>query len=121
MPLSLLAEDIYNVLRELVPVPAHKDPRITYGDLIAKLSPSHQLTDARDPRLAAALGDLVRLCKENGWPLISALVVRADTQRPGSGYYEVASPPGGDALELEIEWAAELMRVKQHVYPVDRR
>jgi hypothetical protein len=115
--LSTLAEDIYNVLRTRVPARAHQDARITYSELLAQLPSSHGLVDGRDPRLAMALGDLVRFCQSKNWPLISALVVRADTRQPGAGYYDVAPPNGGD---VEIEWAKELERVKQQLYPVNR-
>jgi hypothetical protein len=118
--LTLLAEDIYNLLRERVPAPTHRDACITYSDLVGQLDKSHGILDGRDPRLAQALGDLVRLCQQRGWPLISALVVRADSRRPGAGYYDVASSDERDPDKREIEWARALERVKQHVYPIDR-
>jgi hypothetical protein len=118
--LTSLAEDIYNLLRERVPAPAHRDPCITYSELVGLLSPNHKIVDGRDPRLAQALGDLVRLCQQKGWPLVSALVVRADSRRPGAGYHDVACPDEHDEAKQEIGWANELARVKQYVYPIDR-
>lgn len=119
--LSTLAEDIYMNLRERVPQPRHKNPTVTYSVLVAQLRvKGHDLADGRDPRLATALGDLVRLCRTKGWPAISALVVRADTGEPGSGYYDVAHPDEADPDKLRILWANELDAVKTTVYPINR-
>lgn len=118
--LTTLAEDIYMVLRERVPAHAATDPTITYAKLIDLLPSTHKLSDPRDHRLAQALGELVRLCQDNRWPLVSALVVRTDSGMPGSGFYAIAYPGEDDEAKLQIAWAEELQRVKAMVYPIDR-
>lgn len=116
--LTALAAAIFAVLRNRVPSPAGQ---ITYDDLVHRLGalpPPNAGLSARDPRLDAALGELVRACRANNLPAISALVVRADTGQPGVGYYPVADPAtaNDDALRT-IAWGNEMLLVRATNYP----
>jgi hypothetical protein len=119
MPLSVLALAIYEILRALVPDP---QAEITYQELVNRLGPLPSPNDNlhwRDPRLDAALGELVAACRERGLPAISALVVRAIERNPGHMYYPVAHPVEDAQGELaaEIAWGNEIQRVRQTTYP----
>lgn len=58
------------------------NPVITYGELASKISP-----DFNPQNLSEPLGNISDVCKENGLPLISGVVVNKDTGLPGEGFY----------------------------------
>lgn len=58
------------------------NPIITYGELASKISPNFNPQNLSEP-----LGNISDLCKENGFPLISGVVVNKDTGLPGEGFY----------------------------------
>lgn len=57
-------------------------PEITYGELASKIS-----ADFNPRNLNAYLGNISDVCKENGLPLISSIVVNKNTGLPGEGFY----------------------------------
>lgn len=59
------------------------DPVITYGELALKIDP-----DYNPQNLGRYLGNLSEVCKENGLPLISGIVVNKDTGLPGDKFYD---------------------------------
>ncbi len=61
----------------------------------------------RDPRLHAALGEVAQACRHRGLPCLPAIVWRADTNRPGVGYYAVAHPRAHSATARELAWQRE--------------
>ena len=112
MPLSKLAQAIYDDLR------TNKSP-VQYRPLVQRLPALSQPfanLHWQDPRLYAALSELVTGCRLAGRPAISALVVN-DSGEPGAGYFSVAHPDAGDRERRTIAHHDELTRVMAHVYP----
>jgi hypothetical protein len=115
--MSPLARMMYEVLRRRVGEMA--DPRITYSELAEQLCANEAFDGLhrRSPELYAALREVGAECRRLGLPPLPALVVRADTRRPGSAYYAgkcSGTRPRGDAVEA---WRRDLEAVKQAVYP----
>lgn len=59
------------------------DPVITYGELAKKID-----SDFNPHNLGRYLGNISDVCKENGLPLISGIVVNKDSGLPGEGFYD---------------------------------
>src|SRR5262249_51157622 len=85
--MSPLAIAVYEILRLRV---GRAEPRITYSELGARLrdqSAAFEHIFHRSPELYAALREVGRECRRLRLPPLPALVVRADTRRPGEAYY----------------------------------
>src|ERR1051325_4213287 len=85
--MSPLAEAIYEILRRRI---GCADPRITYKELATALrdfDEAFEYANHRNPQLYTALGEIGRECRRLRLPPMPALVVRADTRRPGEAYY----------------------------------
>ena len=85
--MSPLAEAIYEILRRRI---GRDDPRITYKELAAELrdfSDEFEYAHQRNPQLYVALGEVGQECRLKRLPPMPALVVRADTRRPGEAYF----------------------------------
>jgi hypothetical protein len=108
-----LAHQVYRLLLRQA---RKRSPSLTYVQLAARLSrPIHP----RSPRLHAALGEVSLACRHGQLACLPALVWRADTRRPSSGYYKVAHPRAHtDAARLGA-WQREHDRVVREVgrYP----
>jgi hypothetical protein len=119
MPLSELARAIYGVLRTRVPSP---HPEITYKQLVTTLPPlgkPFENVGFHDPRLDQALADTVHACRAAGLPALSAIVVNAETRRPGKRHYAEAHSRVTGEIEKEVEWAKEFERAKGTTYPAE--
>jgi hypothetical protein len=115
--MSPLALAVYELLRSRSGL---RDPRITYGQLAARLrevSEDFEYITHRSRQLYAALGEVADECRRLGLPSLAALVVRADSRRPGDAYYVGMSPELRFRGELIAEWLRDLAAVKQAVYP----
>src|SRR5262249_54591411 len=64
--------------------------------------------------LYAALGEVGKECRRLKLPPLPALVVRADTMRPGAAYYGGGSPIRGEQISA---WRRDLEAVKRVRYP----
>lgn len=72
-----------------------ENPDITYGELAKGVG------DELTPRtIEPFLGNISKVCEENGFPLISAIVVKSDSRIPGDGFFK--SFFGKCDLEFEI-------------------
>jgi hypothetical protein len=118
--MSPLAKAVYGILRRRT---SQEDPRITYAELARELrerSEEFETVTHRSQQLYAALVEVGAECRRLQLPLLPALVVRADTRRPGDAYYE-----SNDGLVYKGEkvaaWRRELEAVKQTRYPARRR
>jgi len=117
--MSPLAEAVYEILRRRAALP---EPRITYRELAAQLrdlSDDFAHITHRSRELYASLWEVGGECRRLGLPALPALVVRADTGRPGDAYYE-----GSTAVfkgERVAEWRRELEAVRQARYPARKR
>jgi hypothetical protein len=113
--MSPLAEAVYGFLRVR---PVLAEPRITYAELARMLrdvSEQFETISHRSRELYAALDEVGRACRRLKLPPLPALVVRADTKRPGAAYYgERTTVNRGDAIAA---WRQDLEAVKGTVYP----
>lgn len=114
--MSPLAEAVYDLLRRR---PALAEPRITYGELARRLRQRAAFAHLghRSRELYAALAEVGRACRRLGLPPLPALVVRADTRRPGAAYYTGRCAGGVSAANPVAAWWDDLERVKQSRYP----
>jgi hypothetical protein len=114
-PLSALARAVYHVLRKRVGL---SDPRITYKELACVLRDTdtafEHLTH-RSQELYAVLWEVGDLCRHLGLPPLPALVVRADTRRPGDAYFTGGAP--AHRGERTAAWQRDLDAVCQAAYP----
>lgn len=115
--MSPLAAAIYEILRQRTTLP---DPRITYAELAGQLrDTSEDLFDVhhRDRRLYAALTEVGRECRRLRLPPLPALVVRADTRRPGAAYYEGKCTGVVSRGDRIAAWRRDLEAVRGAIYP----
>jgi hypothetical protein len=114
---SPLAAAVYEILRRQVPSP---EPRITYAELAARLratSGEFGHITHRSRELYTALADVGRECRRLGLPPLPALVVRADTRRPGAAYYTGRCAGTGAPANPVAAWYRDLEMVKTATYP----
>jgi hypothetical protein len=114
---SPLAEATYGILRLRL---ALADPRLTYAELARQLRDTSEAFESmthRSRELYAALVEVGQACRRLGLPPLPALVVRADTRRPGAAYYEARSPGVASKGERVAAWRADLEAVKRAAYP----
>jgi hypothetical protein len=69
--------------------------------------------------LVPALRALSEEEDDAGRGLLTAVVVRSDTGRPGSGWFELAAEHGRDVDDVEAAWQAERLRLR-HLHGRDR-
>lgn len=115
--MSPLAAIIYNILRRRVPL---EDPRITYAELAEQVRDADEEFEYlhhRNRQLYAALSEVGQECRRLKLPPLPALVVRADTKRPGAAYYE--GKCGGTVYPDDriAAWRRDLEAVKLSIYP----
>jgi hypothetical protein len=114
---SPLAEAVYVILRHQA---AQAEPRISYAELAAQLrecSDDFWNITHRSQTLYKALCEIGDECRRLELPCLAALVVRADTRRPGDAYYEGTCPGTAYRGEKISAWRRELEAVKQSSYP----
>jgi hypothetical protein len=114
---SPLAKAVYALLRLRT---AQPEPRITYSQLSEQLRDRDEAFDhinRRSRELYAALVEVGEECRRLKLPPLPALVVRADTRRPGAAYF-VGGCSGlvyrGDKIAA---WREEVEAVKRTRYP----
>jgi len=119
--MSPLAEAIYDILRRRT---TKADPRITYAELAEALrdvAAQFEHMHHRNRELYVALGEVGNACGRLGLPPLPALVVRADSRRPGDAYYTGKCSRlvyRGDRIAA---WRDDLEAVKQARYPAIHR
>lgn len=70
---------------------------IYYGEL------AKQMTTPVEPiNLNAPLGHISNACKENGLPLLSAIVINKESEMPGDGFFRYFYPQAKEDEWLEI-------------------
>jgi hypothetical protein len=113
--LSPLARAVYRILRQRVGL---TDPRITYKELACLLRDGDDAFEHlthRSRELYAVLWEVGDACRHLGLPPLPALVVRADTRRPGDAYF--AGGPFAHRGERTAAWQRDLDAVCQATYP----
>jgi hypothetical protein len=113
--MSPLAEAVYSILRSRPGLP---DPRITYAELALQLRTSAELFEHithRSRELYAALSEVGEECARLELPCLAALVVRADSRRPGDAYFQ--GMPFRFPGERYEAWRQELEAVNRTEYP----
>jgi|ERR1051326_7159109 hypothetical protein len=112
---SPLAEAVYDILRRRLKRP---DPRIIYAELARELRDScedFETITHRSRELYAALWEVGDECRRLKLPPLPALVVRADSRRPGDAYYEgMTAKYRGERI---AQWRRDLEAVKRAKYP----
>jgi hypothetical protein len=114
---SPVAEAVYALLRVRTALP---DPRITYSELSEQLrdrAEEFAHVNRRSRELYAALTEVGKECRRLKLPPLPALVVRADTRRPGAAYFEggcLGLVYRGDKIAA---WREEVEAVKRTRYP----
>jgi hypothetical protein len=103
IPMSPLATKIYKQLRKRV---IAGTASITYRELAAALD-----QHPRSTRFHAALGEVANACRHAQLPCLPAIVWRADTRRPSTGYYKVAHPRAHTDTSRVWAWQREHVRV----------
>jgi hypothetical protein len=114
---SPLAIAIYKILRGRA---RRAEPRITYAELAAQLregSEAFEFIYHRSQQLYAALAEVGKECRRCRLPSLPALVVRADTRRPGSAYFEGKCSGIVYKGERISAWRKELEAIKRTRYP----
>ena len=115
--MSPLAETVYEILRGRTSRP---EPRITYAELAAAVrdaAEDFEYVTHRSRQLYAALGEVGDECRRLRLPPLPALVVRADTKRPGDAYYEGKCSGVVYRGEKVEGWRRDLEAVKRASYP----
>lgn len=115
--MSPLAAIIYDILRRR---PSLEEPRITYAELAEQVRDAgeeFEYVHHRNRQLYAALSEVGAECSRLKLPPLPALVVRADTGRPGAAYYEGTC--GGTVYPDDriAGWRRDLEAVKAASYP----
>jgi hypothetical protein len=119
--MSPLAEAVYAILRAR---PGSSDPRISYAQLARQLRETYQAFEHishRSRELYVALGEVADECRRLGLPSLAALVVRADSRRPGDAYFQGMGPDLQSRAEKIDAWRQELEAVQVSTYPHRRR
>lgn len=112
-----LGEAIYQILRHRLPL---ADPRITYAELARQLrgaSAAFEHVHHRNRELYTALTEVGQECRRRKLPPLPALVVRADTRRPGAAYYEGVGTDADSRDNQLSAWQKDLKAVKEAKYP----
>src|SRR5439155_20280574 len=118
--MSELAAAVYDILRVR---PLHEEPRITYKQLAAELrdwAARFEYVHHRNRELYVALGEVGKECRRLKLPPLPALVVRADTMRPGAAYYSGRCSGCRFRGEQISAWRRDLEAVKRTRYPERR-
>jgi hypothetical protein len=112
-----LAEIIYDILRLRT---SQDDPRITYAELAEQIRDAgddFEYVHHRNRQLYLALAEVGAECLRLKLPPLPALVVRADTRRPGEAYYAGRCTGGVYRGERIAGWRKDLEAVKGTIYP----
>jgi hypothetical protein len=112
--MSPLAKSVYRILRSRLKL---DDPRISYAELARELrdmSEDFETINHRSQQLYASLCEVGQRCMELDLPPLPALVVRADTRRPGDAYYASGLAYKGERIAA---WRRDLEAVKHAKYP----
>ena len=112
-----LAEVIYDILRGRT---SRDDPRITYAELaehVRDAGDEFEYVHHRNRQLYVALTEVGQECRRLKLPPLPALVVRADTRRPGEAYYEGRCTGMVYRGERIAAWREDLEAVKAARYP----
>jgi hypothetical protein len=115
--MSPLAAIVYDILRRRTTL---DDPRITYAELAEQIRDAgdeFEYVHHRNRQLYLALGEVGAECRRLRLPPLPALVVRADTGRPGEAYYEGKCTGVVLRGERIAGWRADLEAVKGTTYP----
>lgn len=103
-------------LRALLERVAREGSTVTYGEAAREAFGGR--FSARSGALMDLLGDIDRETRESDGIMVASLVVRADTGRPGEGYFRFLETLTPDAVaDREAAWRREASRVWQAYGP----
>ncbi len=118
--MTSLAKAVYDILRRRL---GSDDPRISYAELARELRGMAEEFDHlnhRSRELYLALCEVGDACDRLGLPSLAALVVRADSRRPGDAYY-AGMPAKLSRGEKVALWREELEAAMRAKYPARAR
>jgi hypothetical protein len=119
--MSPLGAAVYEILRQRTRLP---EPRISYAELARQLTEESEAFEHlfhRSRELYAALAEVGRECLRMRLPPLPALVVRADTRKPGDAYYTGRCRGGMTRGSAIAAWREDLEQVKSCRYPRRRK
>jgi hypothetical protein len=102
--MSPLAQKVYRQLKKQL---AAGRESITYRELARACGDVHP----RSPALHAALGEVTTACHHAKLPVVPAIVWRAGSNKPSTGYYKVAHPRARTDEARVAAWQREHARV----------
>jgi hypothetical protein len=94
--------------RVLSEVACHRET-ITYGELVTRVSGARM--SPRSAALAELLGEVCEVEDAERGTMLGSVVVRADSGKPGDGYFRHAAGLGRDVSDAEGFWRGEVTRV----------
>jgi hypothetical protein len=108
--MSPLATEIYKQLRRRARA---AETSITFKQLAAAIGRARPslATHPRSSRLHAALDEVIAACRAADLPCLPAIVCRAGTRRPSTGYYKAAHPRVRSDAGRAAAWEREHARV----------
>lgn len=74
---------------ELLKLVTNSQLRIEYGELAQKVKSNYNINLNPHTEIPYIIGSISELCFDMNLPLISAVVVNKNTQKPGAGFYDV--------------------------------
>jgi hypothetical protein len=103
-------ELVLKVYAKLIKV-AHAKSSITYGE-IAKIMGLRVRGNSMSREVGQILGEISEFEHREGRPMLSAVVIREDLDKPGNGFFKLAKDLKGITISDEITfWKAELEEV----------
>jgi len=103
-----LKREMRNILIDI----AKKQDKIFYSELVRKIRKILIINiEANSYDLAAMLGKISKAEDAAGRGMLSVIVVRKDTYRPGKGFFKLAKILGRDVSDEENFWENERKKV----------
>ena len=100
-------ETVVDAVRALLADVARQAETITYGQLVERVDDGLSAHLLRED-MAKVLRRISVASDDEGRGLLTAIVVRDDTGRPGTGWFTLAESRGRDITDREAAWRAEL-------------
>lgn len=101
-----------HAVRDVLIGAAGEQRLVTYDSLVAEVAPAGEgLAEMLRSRMADVLRAVSIESDQAGRGLLTAIVVRDDTGRPGRGFFRLAADRGRDVADEHVAWVAEVDRV----------
>ena len=113
--MTVLTDIEIEITKELLLMLKNNTYSITYKDLCDRLNQRTGIKLNPHTELPNKLGNIGKLCRELGCPMINSAVVNADSKHPGDGYKNLLLELGEDAQGKSSEqlYAEEKKRIRE--------